>query len=79
MEFPAPLVRGRFLRREKRFFIYARLDDGTEVVAHTNNTGRMRGCLAPGCPVWLSPAAIVFDDDHREELEKARQKENKKR
>ncbi len=57
MKFPVPLVRGRFLRREKRFFIYARLDDGTEVVAHTNNTGSMRGCLAVGARVWLSPAA----------------------
>ena len=35
MEFPLPLVRGRFLRREKRFFIHAVLDDGTEVVAPT--------------------------------------------
>jgi sugar fermentation stimulation protein A len=33
------------------------LDDGREVVAHTNNTGRMTGCLAPGARVWLSPAA----------------------
>jgi len=57
LDFPAPLVSGRFLRREKRFFIYARLDDGTEVVAHTNNTGSMRGCLAEGARVWLSPAA----------------------
>ena len=57
MEFPSPLVSGRFVRREKRFFIHAVLDDGREVVAHTNNTGRMTGCLAPGARVWLSPAA----------------------
>lgn len=57
MDFSAPLVGGRFLRREKRFFIHARLDDGTDVVAHTNNTGSMRGCLAEGARVWLSPAA----------------------
>ena len=57
MDFPAPLVRGRFQRREKRFFIHARLDDGTDVVAHTNNTGSMRGCLTPGARLWLSPAA----------------------
>ncbi|MEN8008174.1 MAG: DNA/RNA nuclease SfsA [Candidatus Krumholzibacteriota bacterium] len=56
MEFPARLVSGRFLRREKRFFIHAVLDDGTKVVAHTNNTGRMSGCLAEGARVWLSPA-----------------------
>jgi len=33
-----------------------RLDDGSTAVAHTNNTGRMSGCLAPGARVWLSPA-----------------------
>jgi sugar fermentation stimulation protein A len=48
---------GRFVRREKRFFIHAVLDDGREVVAHTNNTGRMTGCLSEGARVWLSPAA----------------------
>jgi sugar fermentation stimulation protein A len=57
LEFPLPLVSGRFLRREKRFLIHARLDDGREVVAHTNNTGRMRGCLAEGAKLWMSPAA----------------------
>jgi len=57
LDFPAPLARGRFLRREKRFFIHALLDDGREVVAHTNNTGSMRGCLSEGARVWLSPAA----------------------
>lgn len=61
MEFDQPLVRASFRRREKRFLIHAELADGQPVVAHTNNTGRMSGCLAPGCPVWLSPA----DSPHR--------------
>ena len=61
MPFDPPLVGGVFLRREKRFLVYARLDDGREVIAHTNNTGRMTGCLAPGARVWLSPA----DQPHR--------------
>lgn len=56
MRFDHPLVQGTFLRREKRFFVYSRLDDGRQVVAHTNNTGRMSGCLAPGARIWLSPA-----------------------
>ncbi len=56
MQFPRPLVRGRFLGREKRFLVHVRLDDGRTVVAHTNNTGSMRGTLAPDAPVWLSPA-----------------------
>ncbi len=57
MRFPRPLVRGRFLAREKRFLVHVRLDDGRTVTAHTNNTGRMRGALGPDAPVWLSPAA----------------------
>jgi len=56
VRFPRPLVRGRFLAREKRFLVHVRLDDGRTVTAHTNNTGRMRGALAPDAPVWLSPA-----------------------
>jgi len=57
LRFVQTLVRARFLRREKRFFIYAETGDGRELVAHTNNTGTMRGCLFPGAMVWLSPAA----------------------
>jgi len=57
VRFPDPLVSGVLLRREKRFLTYVRLDDGREVVAHTNNTGAMTGCSTPGSRVWLSPAA----------------------
>jgi sugar fermentation stimulation protein A len=56
MEFLCPLVAGTLIRREKRFLAYVRLDDGREVVAHTNNSGRMTGCQDPGSRVWLSPA-----------------------
>ena len=56
MNFSDPLVAGTLLRREKRFIAYVRLDDGREVVAHTNNSGRMTGCQDPGSRVWLSPA-----------------------
>jgi sugar fermentation stimulation protein A len=56
VQYAAPLVRGSLLRREKRFSIHVRLDDGEEVVAHTNNTGSLRGCWRTGAPVWLSPA-----------------------
>lgn len=56
MKYPQELVRARFVRREKRFFIHALLDDGSPVIAHTNNTGRMSGCLAPDAVIWLSPA-----------------------
>ncbi len=56
MEFPSPLTRAVFDRREKRFFIHAHLPDGAPVIAHTNNTGTMRGCLFPGGDIYLSPA-----------------------
>ena len=56
MNFAEPLVRGTLIRREKRFLVHVRLDDGREVIAHTNNTGTMLGCNTPGSPVWLSPA-----------------------
>lgn len=56
MDFAAPLVTGTLIRREKRFLAYVRLDDGREVVAHTNNSGSMTGCSEPGRVVWLSPA-----------------------
>jgi sugar fermentation stimulation protein A len=57
VRFERSLVRARFLGREKRFTIHAALDDGRTVAAHTNNTGSMRGALAPDAPLWLSPAA----------------------
>ncbi|MBJ94556.1 MAG: DNA/RNA nuclease SfsA [Rickettsiales bacterium] len=56
MNFSEPLVTGVLVRREKRFIVHVLLDDGREVVAHTNNSGSMRGCQDPGSRVWLSPA-----------------------
>ena len=56
LKYPQGCRIGRFIRREKRFFVAAELD-GQEVLAHTNNTGTMLGLLRPGTPVLLSPAA----------------------
>jgi len=56
LHFPQPLIPARFVRREKRFFIHATGADGAVLVAHTNNTGRMSGCLYPAARIWLSPA-----------------------
>ena len=55
LSYPEGCRVGRFIRREKRFFVMAELD-GEVVTAHTNNTGTMLGLLRPGCPVLLSPA-----------------------
>jgi len=56
MQWPAPLVPGRLVRRYKRFLADVTLEDGTTVTAHCANTGSMLGCAEPGSPVLLSEA-----------------------
>lgn len=54
MQFPTPLVRGRLVKRYKRFLADVALDAGATVTASCPNTGSMLGLSSPGMGVWLS-------------------------
>lgn len=54
MIFPAPLQRGRLLKRYKRFLADIELETGALITAHCPNSGAMQGISTPGTPVWVS-------------------------
>ena len=55
MEFATPLLRGRLIRRYKRFLADIELDGGETVTAHCANPGAMLGLNMPGLEVWVEP------------------------
>ncbi len=54
MRFPAPLLKGRLVKRYKRFLADIALDDGREITAHCANPGSMMGVAQEGARVWIS-------------------------
>lgn len=56
MEFPDTLIKGRLIKRYKRFLADVELESGETIVAHCANTGGMIGLKDPGIEVWLSPS-----------------------
>ena len=57
------LICAKFIRRYKRFFIDAELQNGETVVAHCPNTGSMKTLLDQTDEVW-----IRFDDNPKRKL-----------
>lgn len=63
MKFPTKLIKGKILKRYKRFLADIELENGEVVVAHTANTGSMKTCWEPGWKVLCS-----YHDDPKRKL-----------
>ena len=50
----SPLIRGKLLKRYKRFLADIELENGEVVTAHCPNSGSMKGCARPGAEAWIS-------------------------
>ncbi len=62
MKFPK-LIKGKLVKRYKRFLADIILEDGQEITAHVPNSGAMTSCIEPNCDVWVS-----FHDDIKRKL-----------
>ncbi|WP_320044729.1 DNA/RNA nuclease SfsA [uncultured Desulfobacter sp.] len=49
-----PLIKGKLLKRYKRFLADIELGNGEVVTAHCPNSGSMKGCAQPGAEAWIS-------------------------
>lgn len=55
MRFENALVKGKLIKRYKRFLADVELESGEVVVAHCTNSGSMKSCLEDNAPVYLTP------------------------
>lgn len=53
MFFEPKLVRGKLIKRYKRFLFDAEMEDGTLITGSCPNTGSMRGLTTPGSTIWM--------------------------
>jgi sugar fermentation stimulation protein A len=71
------LIKGKLVKRYKRFLADIILEDGQEITAHVPNSGAMTSCIEDNCDVW-----VTFHDNPKRklkytlELTKMRQKLN---
>ncbi len=49
-----PLIKGKLVKRYKRFLADIELESGEVVTAHCPNSGSMKGCACPGSDAWIS-------------------------
>ncbi|MCF8060181.1 MAG: DNA/RNA nuclease SfsA [Bacteriovoracaceae bacterium] len=63
MKFQEPLIKGKILKRYKRFLADVELENGDIITAHTANTGSMKTCWEPGWSVLMS-----FHDNPKRKL-----------
>ncbi len=63
VKFSEPLIKGKILKRYKRFLADIELENGEVITAHTANTGSMKTCWEPGWSVLLS-----FHDNPKRKL-----------
>lgn len=53
MIFEPKLVRGKLIKRYKRFLFDAEMENGTLITGSCPNTGSMRGLTTPGSTIWM--------------------------
>ena len=63
MKFETPVLKGKILKRYKRFLADIELENGEMITAHTANTGSMKTCWEPGWDVLVS-----FHDNPKRKL-----------
>lgn len=56
MKFENKLIKGKLIKRYKRFLADIELENGDIIIAHCTNSGSMKTCIETGADVFLSPA-----------------------
>lgn len=52
MKFEFPLLKGKWIKRYKRFMVDLTLPNGEELTVHSANTGSMKNCYVEGGDAW---------------------------